>query len=73
MKKIYKALLFFLFLSLTFSSLNAQLVSGNAFLKGNFVEIGVTPCGSYGTSPAPPPGYHARSPGGGLGFVADRC
>ena len=71
MKKIYKALLFFLFLSLTFSSLNAQLVSGNAFLKGNFVEIGVTPCGSYGTRPAPPSGYHARSPGGGLGFVAD--
>ena len=40
-------------------------------MQGSFVEVGVTPCGSYGTSPAPPFGYHPRSPGGGLGFVAD--
>ena len=71
MKKISTFLcLIFLLFSLHQTSF-AQLVSGNSFMQGSFVEVGVTPCGSYGTSPAPPPGYHPRSPGGGMGFVAD--
>jgi hypothetical protein len=50
----------------------AQLVSGESFMQGTYLEVGVAPCGSYGTQNAPPAGYHAR--GGatpGLGFVAD--
>ena len=71
MKHLYRFL--FLISIFIFSSerFYAQLISGNSFMQGSFVEVGVTPCGSYGTSPAPPFGYHPRSPGGGLGFVAD--
>ncbi len=50
---------------------DAQLSSGNAFLQGNFVEVGVAPCGSFGSTIAPPAGYHPRGGGGALGFVAD--
>jgi hypothetical protein len=49
----------------------AQLVSSNAFLKGNFVEVGIAPCGSYGSSVGAPAGYHPRGRGTQLGFVAD--
>ena len=71
MKKIYTNLCLFILFFIVHQTLHAQLVSGNAFMQGSFVEVGVTPCGSYGTSPAPPSGYHPRSPGGGMGFVAD--
>ncbi len=54
----------------------AQLVSGEAFLQGNYVEVGVNACGTYGSYNSAPTGYHANggSATGGstaLGFVAD--
>jgi hypothetical protein len=36
----------------------AQLVSGNLFLKGNYVEVGVQPNGSFGSNVGAPAGYH---------------
>ena len=50
---------------------HAQLIGGEAFLQGNFVEAGISACGSFGTNNAPPAGYHPNAPGGGLGYVAD--
>ena len=67
----------FLFVLLIYSqqTINAQIVSGNAFLKGNYVEVGVGPCGSFGTTINSPVGYHSRvgSVVGNqpLGFVAN--
>ena len=57
-------------------SAKAQLVSNNAFLKGNFVEVGVSQCGSFGSSVCAPSGYHARGLGSNsatcqLGFIAN--
>lgn len=39
-------------------SAKAQLVSGNLFLKGNYVEVGVQPNGSFGSNVGAPAGYH---------------
>lgn len=52
-----------------------QLMTNEAFLKGNFIEVGISQCASFGTSDSGnvPPGYHPR-PGNvqlGVGFVAD--
>lgn len=54
----------------------AQLVGGEVFLQGKYVELGITDRGSYGTTTSPTT-YHSHpnlgvsSPGGPLGFVAD--
>ncbi|MFA6151091.1 MAG: LamG-like jellyroll fold domain-containing protein [Chitinophagaceae bacterium] len=56
-----------------------QLVSGDAFLQGKYVELGIAPNGCYGSQFAAPAGYHPRSgasatsgvPAAALGFVAD--
>jgi hypothetical protein len=54
----------------------AFLSAGSAFLKGNYVEVGISPCGAYGT-PTLPPGlaggntFHPSPALPGLGFVAD--
>ena len=37
---------------------NHSIVSGNVFLQGNYMEIGVSSRGSLGTSVAAPTGYH---------------
>ena len=56
----------------------SQLSSGDAFLQGQYVEIGLNHCGSFGTTIAAPSGFHARSGVNAtagnatdLGFVAD--
>jgi hypothetical protein len=49
----------------------SQVVGTEAFLKGTFVEVGVSPCGVFGTVAPAPTGYHANAPGGALGFIAD--
>jgi len=36
----------------------AQLIGGNAFLQGHWLEVGVVPNGSFGTTTAPPGSYH---------------
>lgn len=61
-------------------SAKAQLINGNAFLKGQFAEVGISQCGTWGTTEDAPANYHPRSgigtitPGNSprsLGFVAD--
>jgi hypothetical protein len=51
---------------------NAQMVSGDVFLKGKYVEVGIGHLGYYGSDNSAPSGYHPH-PGSGskLGFVAD--
>ena len=68
----------FLFLLYVAVPAQAQLVAGNAFLKGKYVELGIAPYGLWGTTVNAPAGYHARSAMTGdvpgyrkLGFVAD--
>lgn len=40
---------------------DAQLVEGNAFLQGNFIEMGLRSAGTFGSSVDAPAGYHDRS------------
>lgn len=47
----------------------AQFVSGNAFLQGKYMEVGVAPNGTLGSNDSPPLGFHSRS--SSLGVVAD--
>jgi len=62
----------------------AQIIDCNAFMQGNYIQIGISPVGSFGSSVAQPTGYMGNcmpswarpcSPstdtGSGLGFVAD--
>ncbi|RRJ87724.1 beta strand repeat-containing protein, partial [Flavobacterium macacae] len=46
------------------------LISNNVFLQGQYVEVGISPCGAFGSTVAQPSGYHGNV-GGRLGFVAD--
>ena len=49
-----------------------QAVSGNHFLQGNHIEVGVAPNGAFGSTVNAPSGYHPRNDAGTLlGFVAD--
>ncbi|MBA3829470.1 MAG: gliding motility-associated C-terminal domain-containing protein [Taibaiella sp.] len=48
----------------------AQLDSCNVFLKGHSIEVGINTNGAYGSSIAPPRGYH---PSGGVGTTANHC
>ncbi|MBK6997819.1 MAG: hypothetical protein IPH31_24120 [Lewinellaceae bacterium] len=58
-------------LAFTRFAAHGQMLSGNAFLMGNHVEVAVAPCGAFASTVAPPAGYHPRGGGGRLGFVAD--
>jgi type IX secretion system substrate protein len=51
-------------------NVQAQLVSSEVFLQGKYVEVGVTTNGDFGTTTAPPAGYHPHGVTG-LGFVCD--
>ncbi len=53
------------------TKIQAQIINNNAFLKGNYVEVGMAPCGSFGSSVNAPAGYHPRGVGSQLGFVAN--
>lgn len=62
--------------ALGFSVSYAQKVSGDGFLKGLYVEVGVAPNGCFGSANNAPTGYHGRSyasssPAAAIGFVAD--
>ena len=67
----------FCIIQLTAKSQTAVTVTGtgvNAFLQGNYLEVGVSYCGTYGTEIGlvVPPGFHPRTvPLDGIGFVAD--
>ncbi len=75
-----KLLLFAVALICGSLNVTAQLVGGNAYLQGQYVEIGMNQCGSWGTTNDAPAGYHARTGQSvtttgnskkNLGFVAD--
>lgn len=56
----------------TTGNLNAQIVGTDAFMKGNYVEIGIKGTGGYeGATAAAPSGMHARGGIGLFGFVAN--
>jgi hypothetical protein len=42
---------------------------GDIFLKGDYIEVGMSSCGSFGTACNAPSGFHATN--GRLGFVAN--
>lgn len=72
MKKLNFILFVFLFVSLVATNKTfAQLVSGEVFLQGDYVEVGIAKNGSFGTDGNAPSGYHPRGVGTLLGFVAD--
>lgn len=50
---------------------STQILGGRVFLQGNYVEIGISSCGVFGTTITPPLGYH-HTEIFGLSFVADR-
>lgn len=53
----------------------AQLVSGNVFLKGNYLEAGIAKNGTLGSGILPPAGYHFTTMGtifNSLGLLCDR-
>ncbi len=53
-------------------TLRGQLVSGDAFLQGRHVELGVNSCGGLGTLGGAPTGYPPRGgPATALALVAD--
>jgi sugar lactone lactonase YvrE len=73
MRKIISTLLLFCIIATTAT---AQLVSNNAFLQGRYVEVGVSPCGSFGSSVCAPGTYHPRGTGNAsascqIGFLAN--
>ena len=57
----------------TSQTATAQMVGGDIFLKGMYVEVGQCSIGAFGTCGNAPTGYHARAGGGSikLGFVSD--
>lgn len=80
MKQHFTKLFLFITLFLSAYTIKAQVattVAGtgvNAFLQGNFMELGVSHCGTYGTETGlvVPAGFHPRFAGAdGMGFVAD--
>lgn len=64
-----KTLVLLLFSNIIFS----QIISNEAFIKGNNVEVGVNNCGIFGTDNEAPLIFHARNNSSqrNLGFVAD--
>lgn len=58
---------------LSLSKIKSQIVDANAFLKGNYVELAIGPCGAFASTVAAPVGYHPRTDNftGFLGFTAD--
>ncbi len=56
-------------------ALNAQLIGGEAFLKNDYLELGIGEDGAFGTFANAPADYHPRpfsgATEGRLGFVAD--
>src|SRR4051812_1113004 len=56
MKKLYFLLVFLFFCGkVSF----AQIVGGNVFLQGHWLEVGIDNMGAFGTCTSPP-GYHAH-------------
>ena len=58
-------------ISLFAAKANAQMDSCNIFLKGKYVEVGISPGGAYGSSVSAPAGYIANGTSGGNGYGCD--
>jgi len=84
MKKQYSLILLVSVLFFGAETARAQMLGDCVFLQGTYVEVGISPTGSFGAPLLPPAGYHATGtqtltdPGTGvsttgllLGFVAD--
>lgn len=69
-RRVYTLGMSVLFSLLLVPSAFAQLSGNDAFLKGQYVEVGVSRTGSFGSEGAAPAGYHPNV-GSQLGFVAD--
>lgn len=56
-------------------AINAQIIGGDAFLKNDYLELGIGADGAFGTAANAPAEYHPRpffgATDGNLGFVAD--
>lgn len=63
------SILFTLTLVVFYTKTYSQIDATGGYLQGQYVEVGVGPCGSYGASNAPI-GYHPNV-GTNLGFVCD--
>jgi hypothetical protein len=67
--------LFFSFLSITtclgINQTSAQIVGTNAYLQGDYVEIGINGNGGYIANATAPAGYHDEAGFTGFGMVAD--
>jgi hypothetical protein len=48
-----------------------SLAYGQTFVQGQFIEVGLNPCGAFGTEAPVPPGFNNNDPFNGLGVVAD--
>ena len=73
---MFKSLLVVLSILCIFNYGKSQIVNSNAFLQGKYVEVGVSQCGSFGSSVCAPGTYHARGTGNSsatcqLGFIAN--
>lgn len=77
MRKLSKILIIVIYVCLFSPLLSiSQIVSENCFIQAQFVELGIGPCGTFGTTVDAPPGYHPRGGSSGnplkLGFIADQ-
>ena len=63
-----------IFLSTLALSSRAQVVTGNGFIKGTYVEAGIRPNGAFGSSVSAPSDFTSATSshyGGRVGFIAD--
>lgn len=55
-------------------NVSAQISGTSAFMQGQYVEVGISECGVYGTAETPPAGSYGAYHGieiNGLGFIVD--
>lgn len=57
-------------LCLAFGQANAQLIGGNAYMLGDYVEVGISSNGDEG-APCPDPDGHCRGTYANMGFLAN--
>lgn len=74
MKKMYKFLFIVACYALLSTQANSQIVSGNGFLKADYIEAGIRANGAFGTTVAAPENFFYStntSFAGKLGFISD--
>ncbi|MCK7557214.1 hypothetical protein MKQ70_20270 [Chitinophaga sedimenti] len=74
MRKSYKLLSLIAFSLFSVTAAEAQVVSGNGFLKADYIEAGIRPNGAFGSTVAAPSNYFYSTNtnfGGRLGFISD--